>query len=230
MTKTITDLQIRLTIGFHYGDAEGSIGITFNPVFGGWAYTDCEMELEGYGETEGWTSLYDFASDDEISQLGGPVAAALDEASPDGNLPEFLANAVKNLIAKGPNGQVVSKHDEQFSSLVYGAASDVRNLTQSELAQEAVRLHIGVSRFTVNGKCSRPELLVQAVVARSGYIYKYGEDPVTQDAIASSPASQPAVTYRNESGETWSGRGLKPKWVRAYLAEGKELSELLVKP
>jgi DNA-binding protein H-NS len=32
--------------------------------------------------------------------------------------------------------------------------------------------------------------------------------------------------YRNpETGETWSGRGLQPKWLKAALAEGKKITD-----
>ncbi len=35
--------------------------------------------------------------------------------------------------------------------------------------------------------------------------------------------------YRNkDTGETWSGRGLKPKWVNAALAQGKSLDDLKI--
>jgi DNA-binding protein H-NS len=37
-----------------------------------------------------------------------------------------------------------------------------------------------------------------------------------------------AAKYRNpaDAGQTWTGRGRKPKWVEALLAEGKALAEL----
>lgn len=35
-----------------------------------------------------------------------------------------------------------------------------------------------------------------------------------------------AAKYRNAAtGETWSGRGLQPKWLKAALASGRKLSE-----
>lgn len=38
-----------------------------------------------------------------------------------------------------------------------------------------------------------------------------------------------AAKYRNPAtGETWSGRGLKPRWLTAQLAEGKQLSDFLI--
>ncbi|KDB51352.1 hypothetical protein X805_30730 [Sphaerotilus natans subsp. natans DSM 6575] len=42
--------------------------------------------------------------------------------------------------------------------------------------------------------------------------------------------SGPGVRYRHpKTGETWSGRGLQPKWIRAELEAGKTLSEFEVK-
>jgi DNA-binding protein H-NS len=38
-----------------------------------------------------------------------------------------------------------------------------------------------------------------------------------------------AAKYRNSStGETWSGRGLQPKWLKAALAAGRKLSDFAV--
>ncbi len=38
-----------------------------------------------------------------------------------------------------------------------------------------------------------------------------------------------AAKYRHpKSGETWSGRGLQPKWLRAELAAGKKLADFTV--
>lgn len=38
-----------------------------------------------------------------------------------------------------------------------------------------------------------------------------------------------AAKYRNAAtGETWSGRGLQPKWLKAALAGGKHLSDFAI--
>ncbi len=38
-----------------------------------------------------------------------------------------------------------------------------------------------------------------------------------------------AAKYRNKAtGESWSGRGLQPKWLKAALAAGRQLSEFNV--
>lgn len=42
-------------------------------------------------------------------------------------------------------------------------------------------------------------------------------------------ASKPGIKYRNPAtGETWSGRGLQPKWLKARLAEGGRLEDFLL--
>ncbi|NDY90562.1 H-NS histone family protein [Ideonella livida] len=42
-------------------------------------------------------------------------------------------------------------------------------------------------------------------------------------------AKKVAAKYRNPaSGETWTGRGLKPKWLAAALAEGKALEDFAI--
>lgn len=41
--------------------------------------------------------------------------------------------------------------------------------------------------------------------------------------------SKVAAKYRNTAtGETWSGRGLQPKWLKAALASGKTLADFAV--
>ena len=37
-----------------------------------------------------------------------------------------------------------------------------------------------------------------------------------------------AAKYRDDAGNTWSGRGLQPKWLKAALAAGRQLSDFTV--
>ncbi len=49
-------------------------------------------------------------------------------------------------------------------------------------------------------------------------------------AAPKSPAGRKApIKFRNPAtGDTWSGRGLQPKWLRAELAAGRQLSDFAV--
>ena len=45
----------------------------------------------------------------------------------------------------------------------------------------------------------------------------------------SSGATKPAAAkYRGPNGETWSGRGLMPRWMSALVAQGKTKEEFLI--
>lgn len=39
------------------------------------------------------------------------------------------------------------------------------------------------------------------------------------------PAKKVAAKYRDDAGNSWSGRGLQPKWLKAALAAGKKKIE-----
>ena len=46
---------------------------------------------------------------------------------------------------------------------------------------------------------------------------------------ASAGGTKVAPKYRNSAtGETWSGRGLQPRWLKAALADGKKLSDFAI--
>lgn len=68
----------------------------------------------------------------------------------------------------------------------------------------------------------------------SGRGKRRGRPPATVAAKTSTRSSKlkgkkVAPKFRNKAtGETWSGRGLKPKWLAAALASGKKLSDFAV--
>ncbi|MEN9418708.1 MAG: hypothetical protein RI988_2328 [Pseudomonadota bacterium] len=71
---------------------------------------------------------------------------------------------------------------------------------------------------------------VKALMAEHGLSMA---DLTTRSAPAApkskAPSGKVAVKYRNAvTGETWTGRGLKPKWLQAALAAGKQLSDFAV--
>jgi DNA-binding protein H-NS len=50
-----------------------------------------------------------------------------------------------------------------------------------------------------------------------------------KDSSTAPKESKVAAKYRDEaSGATWSGRGLKPKWLSAAIAQGKTLEDFLI--
>jgi DNA-binding protein H-NS len=51
----------------------------------------------------------------------------------------------------------------------------------------------------------------------------------TSSSGTSSAGRKVAPKYRNQqTGETWTGRGLQPKWVQAAIASGKKLEDFAI--
>jgi DNA-binding protein H-NS len=48
------------------------------------------------------------------------------------------------------------------------------------------------------------------------------------DSGAKKTAKPVEAKYRGPNGESWSGRGLMPKWMRALVAEGKSKQDFAV--
>lgn len=58
-----------------------------------------------------------------------------------------------------------------------------------------------------------------------------GVPHLRQDAPRDTPREKAEPKFRHpETGETWVGRGNRPKWLTKALSEGKSLSEFAVKP
>lgn len=53
--------------------------------------------------------------------------------------------------------------------------------------------------------------------------------PVAAPKAKAAGGTKVAVKYRHAAtGDTWTGRGLKPKWLKAQLDAGKQLSDFAV--
>ena len=52
--------------------------------------------------------------------------------------------------------------------------------------------------------------------------------PADQHAAHRLQVKNAPVKYRGPNGESWSGRGLKPRWVTAYVGNGGTLGDLEV--
>jgi DNA-binding protein H-NS len=72
---------------------------------------------------------------------------------------------------------------------------------------------------------------VQALMARHGLTVEdlSGGVPTTRRSASSRTGKKVAAKYRHPvSGVTWSGRGLKPKWLMEEIRSGKTLQDFAV--
>ena len=55
-----------------------------------------------------------------------------------------------------------------------------------------------------------------------------GSSPKAAEKPKSEGTKKVAAKYRDSAGNTWSGRGLQPKWLKAALATGKTLGDFAI--
>ena len=71
---------------------------------------------------------------------------------------------------------------------------------------------------------------VKALMAEYGLtVSDLGSRPASGKTKKGKSGGKVAAKYRNSStGETWSGRGLQPRWLKAALASGRKLADFAV--
>ena len=70
---------------------------------------------------------------------------------------------------------------------------------------------------------------IHALMAEHGLTLADLRPGASGKAEPTTPRGKVAAKYRNSStGESWSGRGLQPRWLKAALASGKKISDFAV--
>lgn len=72
------------------------------------------------------------------------------------------------------------------------------------------------------------ELISAYSIAATDLVFTTTESPLVKKGKAGSPGKKAEIKFRDENGNGWSGRGLKPKWLTAALESGKKLEEFAV--
>jgi DNA-binding protein H-NS len=71
---------------------------------------------------------------------------------------------------------------------------------------------------------------IRAIMSEHGLtVADLGQRAASRAGGSASKGTKVAAKYRNAAtGESWSGRGLQPKWLKAALASGKTLADFAV--
>ena len=70
---------------------------------------------------------------------------------------------------------------------------------------------------------------VRALMAEHGLTLADLSSRAAPKAASKSAGGKVAAKYRNTAtGDTWSGRGLQPKWLKAALAAGRKIEDFAV--
>ncbi|MDT8998373.1 ParB/RepB/Spo0J family partition protein [Paucibacter sp. APW11] len=160
-------------------------------------------------DARGWkqptsSGRYDDALASELGQLdGGELAEVLG-----------LALCAEDLTDEGRCLEVM--RDEDLPALRLADVLCIDATSIEDEARDAAELQIGNEEQRRRGIAAAPK-----PDATAAFITAHAAP-----AVASKPGAKVQIKYRNPAtGETWSGRGLQPRWLKAALAAGKTLAD-----
>jgi len=118
----------------------------------------------------------------------------------------------------------MAKTYEQLQRQIAALQAEADKLRRKELDDVIGRIREAITFYGITaedlGLAAKPAKQAQAVKrAKPG-----------RKAAKPAKAAKAAVTYRNENGQTWGGRGKRPQWLRDALAGGRTLEEFRVQP
>jgi DNA-binding protein H-NS len=103
--------------------------------------------------------------------------------------------------------------------------------TYHQIQQEIERLQREAERLKqeeVAGVIARIKEAIRVYGLSAADLGLAGGDARKRPVGKGSLASAKAIKYRDEAGNTWSGRGSRPQWLRAALAAGRSIEEFAV--
>ncbi len=87
-----------------------------------------------------------------------------------------------------------------------------------------------IAQLEKEAEALRKAELLTVITEIKARMAEYGITSKDLGIIKNKTRKQPGTTsparYRNKEGQTWSGRGRKPKWVIEALAAGKTLEDM----
>jgi DNA-binding protein H-NS len=107
-------------------------------------------------------------------------------------------------------------------------AIDVGMATLQELLDQKQQLERQIAAMQSQ---ARAEAIAKVKALMNEYGLSVADVAGKQDKASSSPAAGKKVLpkFRDpQSGATWTGRGLQPKWLKAAIAAGKSLEEFSI--
>jgi DNA-binding protein H-NS len=74
----------------------------------------------------------------------------------------------------------------------------------------------------------RAELLQRELDQLTGGVVAHGREASGGADVPKARHKKIAPKYRGPDGETWAGRGIKPRWLASAMKEGKKLEDFLI--
>jgi len=122
-----------------------------------------------------------------------------------------------------------ARRDFRFPTLLYSPKS----LTDyTAFVLEITMPKINLSRMTVEGLMDLRERVEETLHKRRAELHQQlaalGVTRVVRGGGSTLKGRKVPPKYRSPSGETWAGRGAKPRWLVAAIKGGKKLDDFLI--
>ncbi len=101
--------------------------------------------------------------------------------------------------------------------------------TLAELIAQKEALEHQIEEVHTKGRTQAIEKIRALMLESNLTVADLGGKSTSKSAKPSDSTRKVAAKYRNAStGESWSGRGLQPRWLKSALASGKKIGDFAV--
>ena len=104
-----------------------------------------------------------------------------------------------------------------------------QQIRSKEFAKTVQDIKKKMNAFGITVKDLQPTGLNRSAKASKKSASSNGAAQKKRKANATAPGNKVAAKYRGADGQTWSGRGLMPRWLKALVTDGHSREEFLVK-
>ena len=101
---------------------------------------------------------------------------------------------------------------------------NIENLSFSELVQLQEDVAVLIKKTEKSEKADLRKQM-EALAEKSGFTF---DEVVTGSKASKKAKVKPKYANPNDSAQTWTGRGRRPKWVEAELSSGTDIDDLLI--
>lgn len=103
---------------------------------------------------------------------------------------------------------------DEIEAEIHRLQEEAKAIRQAEVADVISKMKVAIAHYGLTAQ-------------DLGLVGGRGKPRAKSTGVRSKAA--PAVKYRDDAGNTWSGRGKRPTWFREALAAGKTAEQLLAK-
>ncbi|MDD2660266.1 MAG: H-NS histone family protein [Methylococcales bacterium] len=114
--------------------------------------------------------------------------------------------------------------DDEPKNKILGSISE---LSREDLVSVAERFKIEIENREIESK-KRAVAEIKAIAEKAGLIVSFADVDFTKRRVGAKLGAKAKIKYRDTvTGNEWSGRGLRPKWIIDAVTDGKNIDDFL---